>query len=95
MEIKYQTASQSRAYLADMELGFRRMIQGDDMTEAEIIARHYLAHVNVAQQILAIVKMSEGQPYPPDEHIKAFLKYHVDLIKTNHAHDFGIELKWK
>jgi len=92
-----KTATQTRAEIVEMEMAFQRMVQGDEFAEAEIIARHYLAHVNIAQQILGIIKSRERFTIrnERDENIREFLRHCVSLIKSGHAHDFGIELKWE
>jgi len=92
-----KTETQTRAELMEMEMAFRRMVQGDEIEEAEIIARHYLAHVHIAQQILGIIKSREGFTIrnERDENIREFLRHCVTLIKSGHALDFGIELKWE
>lgn len=61
--------------------------------EAETIAKHYVAHALLAQQILKLVEM--GKQGPQTEELNLLIKRLVRDIKQNHLHDFGIPLEWR
>jgi len=63
-----------------------------ELQQAEKIARHYLAHATIAQQLLMIIEAVRG--FEPNNDTEALIKYWADQIRNNHAHDFGIELSW-
>lgn len=60
--------------------------------EAETIAKHYVAHALVAQQILKLVEM--GKQGPHTEELSLLIARLVRDIKQDHLHDFGIPLDW-
>lgn len=62
--------------------------------QAEAIARHYLAHANIAKQMMQLVDIKSRRLVNGQERITAILEMLAEEIKTNHAHDFGIQLEW-
>ena len=60
--------------------------------QAEAIAKHYVAHAMIALQLL---KLTENRRHDESaQDLEYLIKMLVDQIKTNHLHDFGIELDW-
>ena len=69
----------------------RRLLTYPDQ-QAEAIAKHYAAHATIALQILKMVELRR-QAGAYLDHDLIILRL-VEVIKKNHWHDFGIELKW-
>lgn len=69
----------------------RRLLNYPDQ-QAEIIARHYVAHARSAQALLQLVESRKHVLSSPD--VDSVIQRLVDEIKNNHWHDFGIELDW-
>lgn len=84
------TASQTNYEEACREVAFRNMEQSPLRQQAEKIARHYLAHAEVAKTIMSVIETVE-----PCEASDQLLAHLVGLIKSNHLHDFGIALEWR
>lgn len=60
--------------------------------QAETIARHYTAHATLALNLLELIRARRYSDNPKD--LDAGIAYHLEQIKRNHRHDFGIELEW-
>lgn len=60
--------------------------------QAEAIARHYIAHANIAENLL---KMVEARKHTGGYgELDRAIKMLTDEIKNNHWNDFGIALEW-
>ena len=80
--------------MMDMMLKYR-MLSEHPQAQAEAIARHYLAHTNLALDLLNIIEVKRLAPTgagttSSDDAIR----YLVDEIKEGHARDLGIQLDW-
>lgn len=95
-----QTASSIRYQQALVSLAQRRL-RGRPLQQAEAIAKHYAAHATLAINLLHLIEaqreaaqQDSGTPAAIDAAANAYIAYHVEEIKRNHLHDFGIELEW-
>lgn len=89
-----KSATQTRAEMAEIEVAFQSMCLSHELSQAEKIIRHFLAHVNLCQGVLAAMKTLEpGKTIP--QGIQDFILQNVGYLKHNHAKDLGIELKWE
>lgn len=61
--------------------------------QAEAIAKHYAAHATTAMQILKMIEARRGT-WDATPNLDQAIQMLVEQIKTNHRHDFGIELEW-
>ncbi len=86
-----KTASEVREEQFMQQRAFS-MLQGNSDFQAESIAKHYLAHAMVCQQIL---KLLDHKRIAHTSEVDALIEYNVNLIKANHRNDLGIELEWK
>jgi hypothetical protein len=62
---------------------------------SESIAKHYIAHAVIAQELIVLLQVQEKFKF--DEKNPGFDFLIKDLtrqIQTNHAHDLGIKLEW-
>lgn len=87
-------SAMTRHEMMDMMLKYR-MLSEHPQAQAEAIARHYLAHTNLALDLLNIIEVKRLAPTgagttSSDDAIR----YLVDEIKQGHAHDLGIQLDW-
>lgn len=85
-----KTATQVRLEIANRELVSRLM--SDPIYQAERIAHHYLAHVTISEMIMRLLR--KRHEVSDTTAIDATILRLTEDIKTNHAHDFGIELRW-
>lgn len=85
------SASLTRHEACEMEMAYHRLAR-HPQTQAEAIARHYLAHAATAQHLLKIIEMARYTERGPD--VESAIKYLTDQIRTNHRRDLGIELSW-
>lgn len=90
-ENETQTASAINYERNAMALAYS-MLANHPEREAEIIARHYVAHATLALEILQLLEMRR---YSADSGETAIVKRCVEFIKRNHKYDFGIPLEWK
>lgn len=94
MEIEKVTATGQAELRHKHELGnmARHKLMKYPDHQAEVIAKHYVAHANIAMEILKMVECARhtGAYAELDRSIQML----VDEIKNNHWHDFGIELNW-
>jgi len=58
--------------------------------QPERIARHYLSHASIAEQILKAEQMRHVSNPQLDQMVDSL----ISIIKANHRLDFGIELCW-
>ena len=83
------TATRYEMALTDMARG--RLTQHPHL-QAEAIAKHYTAHATIALQLLKMLECRNHTETWPE--LERSIQMLVDEIKTNHRHDFGIELEW-
>lgn len=69
-----------------------QLSRSGEMAQIEAIARHYAAHAQSALDLLAIVDLSKYGPLKGNA--TEIARHLADQLKTAHAHDLGIELKW-
>jgi hypothetical protein len=62
--------------------------------QPERIARHYLSHASIAEQILKAEQMRRGQCHVSNPQLDQMVDSLISIIKANHRLDFGIELCW-
>jgi len=77
------------------ELAHRRFYQHPE-TEPHAIAKHYAAHALLALRLLDYIDARE-EAYWSGGDVRTFddaILHAVQLIKTNHLADFGIQLEW-
>jgi hypothetical protein len=64
----------------------------DPIYQAERIAKHYLAHATISKYLLDMIELYKRSQ---DTDLIPLIERAVQEIKSNHAYDFGIELKWR
>lgn len=84
-----ETASQARYDLMQADIARTCMTTWPKVEQARRIARHYMAHALIAEQLHRLTSdpMREQEVLPMVEAI-------VANIKRNHLVDFGIPLEW-
>jgi hypothetical protein len=87
------SAAARRFYQMEYAIQRDRLSRASELSQIEAIALHYVAHFNIARDILEIVKFGRYAA-PLDEGASACLRMMADQIRNNHAHDLGIELSW-
>ena len=87
-----KTATQIRLDADKARLSYS-MLRADPQAQAEAIARHYIAHAQMALQIVKLLDAKKiiGDPNPAIDEI---VEFQVKQIKANHWADFGIALEW-
>lgn len=83
------TATRYEMALTDMA---RERLSLHPHLQAEAIARHYTAHATIALQLLKMLECRRHTETWPE--LERSIQMLTDEIKTNHRHDFGIELEW-
>jgi hypothetical protein len=58
------------------------------------IASHYAAHAQVAKELLRLIAALEYVHPDVVDGLNITINNFVEIIKTNHRHDLGLELKW-
>jgi hypothetical protein len=84
--------ARQRYEVQEMALRRNALAKSEPM-QAEVIASHYLAHVNLARDLMELVE--HRKITGPNADIDGHIGYCVGLIQTNHRMHFGIELTWK
>lgn len=91
--MKPESASQINQHEYAKHMALDLMERMDEIQQAERIAKHYMSHAINAQIILKTIDMYRYGKVSGDAAL--LVKRLADEIKTNHAHDLGIELSWK
>ncbi len=90
---KEQTASEAQLrYESHVTALAHERLSEHPHLQAEAIAKHYVAHATTALQLLKLVECRRYSGSYPE--LDRCIQMLVDEIKTNHRHDFGIELEW-
>jgi hypothetical protein len=74
-----------------MALAYERMLKCPE-AQAEVIAKHYVAHATLALNLLELTRSRRCSDNP--QQLDAAIAWHVEEIRRNHRRDFGIELEW-
>lgn len=91
LEAKHGSATAIRYEMELTALARVRLSQHPHL-QAEAIAKHYTAHATIALQLLKMLECRRHIGCYPE--LDRSIQMLVDEIKTNHRHDFGIELEW-
>jgi len=91
-EMKEPTASEIRLRTSRMEIASDLMSQCLE-TQARRVAKHYLSHILISQELLKAAEYMKQDPY--SEVARVLTQRLLQEIKDNHAYDFGIELEWR
>lgn len=76
-------------------MGFRVMLGKDEIQQAEAIARHYVAHAQIALQALRLIELRQQyEQHLGRNPLNSTISRLIETIKSNHARDLGIELEW-
>jgi hypothetical protein len=83
----------TRHETADMQERHRGLVESPSAVQAEAIARHYLAQMQTARDLLEMVEMRRGAA--DRAQVDRCIVWAVESIQINHRCDFGIELAWR
>lgn len=73
-------------------ISYSRMQQAPSGYRRATIVRHYAKLAQIAVQAAKLIEMQESGCESPE--LDEAIDYVVRQLKTNHLHDFGIELEW-
>ena len=91
-----KTATNIRLETAQAEMVNEAMCR-DPIYQAEAIAKHYLSHVVIAKELMALLNLRERnrQSSAVDmDSVDQLIQRLVDEIKRNHLYSLGIKLDW-
>lgn len=88
-----QTATSVNHEEMKLQMAFHCMSISNPIYQAEKIARHYLRHVIIAQQIEALVR-ARVEYHQTSPEVDQLIDRLASELKAGHAHDLGIKLDW-
>ena len=92
-EMEAQARSQINRKKIELAIAYDHMSKMSEFGQAERIARHYLSHSTHVAHLLQIINHVKGTRELGDDTMN-LIRHLTEQIKTNHAHELGIELAW-
>lgn len=87
-----QTATSIMHEEMKLQMAFHVMENSGPVAQADRIAKHYLRHVIIAQQIESLVRARVEYKTSPE--VDQLIDRLASQLKAGHAHDLGIKLDW-
>lgn len=94
MNTKNETPESAKRYTQQCaEMALIRLNRSTPEDQARAIAVHYTSMATVALSLQRLINSSEGRTATPETALA--IQRLSEVIRTQHLHDFGIELEWR